>query len=131
MKISRTCTVKDIKEHFRASYPGLKLRFYETQNGTPGKRSKVVYYGDRLFLSQICPKLKEGEISLNPFQSTQHFEKTLQKRFGLCVHILKRSGSVWTKTSNTPSESSLIHHNNESIDAIKCSKLNSCIHFLK
>lgn len=96
-------TVGDLQDDFHKLFPFLTIHLYNARYAT-GKLSAAnkMYRADSP-LSVIKKKDKEGEFVFSADTTVADFEQRFWDEYGLCVQVLRSSGSSWIQTSLTDS----------------------------
>lgn len=100
MKITKEKTLKEIKDSFTSSYPGLKIEFYNNKHDGYQGSCAQNQYDDCLTIVEINSK-KDGEIILNDTDTVKEIEQKFENLFGLHIQIFRRSKELWLQTSIT------------------------------
>ena len=111
MIITKDKTIKEIKEVFNNSFPGLKIEFYKKHHGAYEGSMKDAQYDEHLTFEKISSSISSCEIDLSKTQSTKEVEDAFEERCALHVQIFRMSKDLWLQTSTT--DDWTLEHQNE------------------
>lgn len=93
-------TVGTLKQEFANHFPFLKIVFFagteeagDTAHGRPLSDKRVV--------RAARYRHNNGAMEINPRLTAQHIEKCFRERFGLHVHVYRRTLKGWTPASRS------------------------------
>ena len=89
-------TVNEFKQKFSDLFPYLKIEFYH-KNSDLLKQS----IESNMKIAELSSKEKDNNITFISSMSVDQVENILLTTYGLIVHIFRKSGSVWLKTTAT------------------------------
>lgn len=101
ISITDNRNLKDIQEDFQKAYPFLKLEFYKNTAKRSGIPGRVLPLAGRTPIGLARHIHTEGTINASSSRSVEELENEFQSRFGLCVHIFRKSGRIWIETTLT------------------------------
>lgn len=101
--INKNRTVGDLQQDFHALFPFLIIHFYNARYSTGKLSASSKMYRVDASLSIIQKKDTEGSFQFTPQTTVAEFEQRMWDEYGLCVQVLRSSGSSWIQTSLTDS----------------------------
>lgn len=83
---------------FSRRYPFLRLEFFKVKDrGLDGAASEL----NPFTLLKSAGLSKEGELVIEDSMTVRQLEKAFKEKFGLMVHVSRRSGLLWLHTTLT------------------------------
>jgi hypothetical protein len=93
--IENSKKLESLRDEFTQFFPFLTLEFFESLNST----KTIILNGHVIGEYRKNPEAET--LSIFPEMSVADLEKILRDHFRLPVHVLRKSGNVWLKTSHT------------------------------
>ena len=93
--------VQDLKRQFHASFPFLKIEFFEGSHRISEGSSKANMLDNLIQLDTLLKNMNEGVVELNALSSVAAFEQLLDESFGLHVQVFRKSGNLFLETTKT------------------------------
>lgn len=91
----------NIQQEFRRQYPYLKLQFYKS----PHKAGEASPEKDRLNallpIEEVTMFHTGGRIDISPERTVAEVEEDFFRQTGLCVQVMRQSGTLWLVTTDT------------------------------
>ena len=95
--------IREVQEDFTRAFPFLKIEFFK--NGPFVRKDRhggLEPVAPNRTLREAWSQFKEeGEMDIPETMSVYDLEHILKERFGLVVHVFRRSGNLWLETSIT------------------------------
>lgn len=113
VEISGKRSIRSIQQDFQASFPFLKIAFYDSQN-IAGEGSPPTHSFENLSktIEELGCKQSENKLQITGESKVKALEKQFYEYYGLSVQVLCRSGATWMQlTSNK--DWALSEQNNE------------------
>lgn len=101
MIITKKKTIKEFKNDFNRTFPGLKIEFYKKHHDAFQGSMAYGQYEEDLTFEEINPSIWCCEIDLGVNQTTKEVEEFFENRCGLHVQIFRKSKNLWLQTSKT------------------------------
>lgn len=95
--------IATIQEEFNKFFPYLKLDFFGGGNEYQTFASIKAFQAQGKKVKELRTIHTEGVITLFREMSVSDLEKIFNDGFGISVHILRKAGNSWLKTSHTDS----------------------------
>jgi len=109
--IDENLSLKEIQQSFTATFPYLKIEFYETNNNLFEVSVKKNPLDKNLILKNIRSLESFGALSISPEEKVVDVERNFFEIYGLNVQIFRRSANLWLQTTAT--DNWTLEHQNE------------------
>ena len=90
--------ISDVQGRFNHCFPYLKLEFFK---GHTNLRLPARTLTADSRIGDITDGLADGDIQLTDTITVAELEDIFNERFGLHVHVLRKSGNIWLETTMT------------------------------
>jgi hypothetical protein len=99
LHISPTAQIADVQNEFKASYPFLKLEFFNLHESDPHLvvRKRLNHFA----LLRAAGLKRSGTLALTDAMTVAQVEKALRDEFGLQAQVTRQSGVIWLETTMT------------------------------
>jgi hypothetical protein len=101
LKLGPDTTVGNIKTHFNARFPFLKLEFGRKPHDEGSFIRHQDWYDDHCKISAIAKQLKPDYIVVRPWHYTGEIETLFRSQFGLYPQVFRQEGDKWFQTAGT------------------------------
>ncbi len=119
IKIDRDTTICDFNDRFKTLFPYLKVEFFRKgHNKFAPSHSKFMYSDQLEKISNICELSEPVEIELRPDLKTFEFEEIMERKYGMHIQVMRRSGDTYLITSQTD-DWTLEEQNNAGFESVR------------
>ncbi|MFN0175583.1 MAG: hypothetical protein ACKVU0_13110 [Saprospiraceae bacterium] len=102
LNISADRTIGTLQSEFSESFPGLKIVFFsKPHRAFKGSAAKFLVQEKDMALKQLSPKIKAGNVVIEPTTIVNQLEQHFEDEYGLHVQVFRKSGRTWLETSVT------------------------------
>lgn len=100
IEIHSDMRIKDLKKQFHASFPFLKIEFFDAAHRMNESSARADMIGNEVLLSDLIPGV-EGAVEFTALTGVHAFEQLFSTQFGLHVQVFRNSGGVYVETTAT------------------------------
>jgi len=101
INISEDDLIANIQADFAEQYPYLKLHFYKNPHQEGTLSAKTEQLPAYLPIEEVTMFHTGGKIDIGQERTVAEIETDFLRKFGLCVQVMRQSGSIWLTTTDT------------------------------
>ena len=95
--------VRDVQEEFTKAFPFLKIEFFRNSDSLRRERhaGQKQVPGNSSLREAWTSFKEEGEMEVLETTTVHDLESRFLQRFGLAIHVFRKSGNLWIETTMT------------------------------